>query len=101
MFKVNLFLGFPVDDLYVKALENVNPMVVAQFINEEEGYLSDIMHSNMRFLGKNVGTVVVLPKLELLEANIYSLLKKLVPDFPYQEAPLYLFPLENKLYEKF
>ncbi|NGX43693.1 MAG: hypothetical protein K940chlam7_01993 [Chlamydiae bacterium] len=97
MFEVQLFLGFPVDALFEKEIEKINPNVVAQFIQKEGDYLRDITHDGMRFLGKNVGKIIVLPQLEMLEANIYSILKKIVPDFPYQEVPLYLFAIEDNI----
>ena len=94
MFEVQLFLGFPVDTLFSQEMEKANPNVVAQFIQKEGDYLREIFHNDMTFLGKEIGKIVSLPQLELLEENIYSLLKKVVPEFPYQETPLYLFPIE-------
>ncbi|MFQ5728768.1 MAG: hypothetical protein ACE5GN_00205 [Waddliaceae bacterium] len=94
MFEVQLFLGFPVDILYSQEMEKANPNVVAQFIRKEGDYLREISHNDMKFLGKEIGKIISLPQLELLEENIYSLLKKVVPEFPYEEAPLYLFPVE-------
>lgn len=93
MFNVYLFLGFAVDQLYVDKLAQVNPHLLETFIQKDGEYLSEVQHNEIRFLGKHVGKIVALPQLELLEANIYSLLKKMVPDFPYEEAPLYLFSI--------
>lgn len=94
MFEAQLFLGFPVDELFAQALDKVNPNVIAQFIQDEDDYLQEITHNEMKFLGKPIGKMIALPQLDLLEANIYSLLKKLVQDFPYEEVPLYLFPIK-------
>lgn len=96
MFHFQLFLGFPVDDLYSKQLDQVNPNLVKAFIQENEDYLTETHYNEMRFIGKVVGEIIALPQLELLEQNVYSLLKKIVPDFPYKEVPLYLFPIKNE-----
>jgi hypothetical protein len=93
MFTSQLFLGFPVDHLYARKLENANPSMVKEYIHSQGEYLCKITHNEMCFLGKKIGDEVALSKLELLEENIYSLLKKLVPDFPYDETPLYLISL--------
>ncbi len=95
MFEIDLFLGFPVDPLYQAALSKANPKIVAQFIQGSDDYLKEVVHGNMRFLGKNIGKMISLAELELLEKNVYSLLKRLVSEFPYEEAPLYLFPIEK------
>lgn len=95
MFIFQLFLGFPVDKLYGEELGKANPHIVAQFIQKEGSYLREITYQDMRFFGKFLGNFTELRKVTLLEANIYSLLKKLVPNFPYQEIPLYLFPIED------
>lgn len=95
MFTFQLFLGFPVDELYAEELSKANPYVVAQFIQKEGDYLREITYQDMRFFGKFLGHIAELQQIELLEANIYSLLKKLVPNFSYQEIPLYLFPIEE------
>ncbi len=93
MFSARLFLGFPVDPLYAGKLDRVNPALVNTFIGENEEYLCAIDHGDMRYLGKQLGSIISMDHLELLEKNIYSFLKRLVPDFPYGEAPLYLIPL--------
>jgi hypothetical protein len=97
MFEINLFLGFPVDALYELQLAQANPNIVALFVQKtNDEYLREIFHNEIRFLGKNIGKMTSLTQLELLENNIYSLLKKLVADFPYDEIPLYLFPVEQQ-----
>lgn len=95
MFEIDLFLGFPVDPLYQAALSKANPKIIAQFVQGSGDYLIEVLHRDMRFLGKNIGKMITLAELELLEKNIYSLLKRLVSEFPYEETPLYLFPIEK------
>lgn len=97
MLEVQLFLGFPVDKIFSQELEKINPVIAKQFIQRGENYLQEITHDGMPFLGKYAGKMATPLQLELLEANIYSLLRKIVPDFSYQEVPLYLFSIEETL----
>ncbi len=96
MFHFQLFLGFPVDELYSKQLDRVNPNLLKAFIQEDGDYLTDVHHNDMRFIGKTIPETIALPQLELLEQNVYSLLRKLVPEFSYEEVPLYLFPIKDE-----
>jgi hypothetical protein len=50
----------------------------------------------MRYFGKFANANLTMSALELLEKNVYSLLKKIVPDFPYEETALYVFPILNE-----
>jgi len=95
MFEMQLFLGFPVDAIYASELEKVNPNLVSQYVQDSDDYLREVIQNELRFLGKNIGKIITLSQLELIEANIYSVLKKLVPDYPYEETPLYVFPIEH------
>ena len=95
MFDAELFLGFPVDALYSRQIEKANPHVVAQFIQKKGDYLQEATYDEMRFIGKEVGKIVTIPQLKQLEQNVYSILKKIVPEFPYNETPLYLFPVTH------
>lgn len=93
--EAELFLGFPVDELYSNQLKSINPHIKSQFIQEGDVYLQEIVHQEMRYIGKFVGNIVEYKQLELLETNIYSILKRVVADFPYEETPLYLFPVSR------
>lgn len=93
MYNAQLFLGFPANKDFNLALQKVNPAVLAMFIQDNESYLSEITWEGSRYIGKYLDHVADLQTLELLEANIYSLLKKLVPDFPCRQIPLCLFPV--------
>lgn len=94
MLTLELFVGFPVDSLFAKELDKTNPNVVSTFIQEAGDYLHDYTHNDIRYLGKHAGKNLTLIQLDMLEINIYSLLRKIVPEFPYDETPLYLFPIE-------
>lgn len=93
MFSACLFLGFPVDPLFAEKLKKANPALLNAFIQEGGEDLCEINYRQMRYIGKRLGSIISLDNLELLEKNIYSFLKRLVPDFPYEEAPLYLVSL--------
>ena len=87
-----LFLGFRVDSQYAALLERVNPNLREMFIKNQSGYLHETTYEGNLFLGKTIEEPVDISSLELFEANIYSLLRKLVSDYPYEDAPLVLFP---------
>lgn len=89
-FNAHLFLGFPIDDVLARKLNNVSPAVLNSFISEDSNYLKDIEIDGIRYLGKFVETYTKLRDLELLEANIYSLLAKIEPNHLFYLTPLVL-----------
>lgn len=87
-----LFLGFPVSPDFARLLSKANPHVVSLFIQKGEGeYLQEMIFKEKIYLGKSVANLTDFSELELLEKHIYSILKKLVPDYPFKENPLVLF----------
>lgn len=98
MLLFGLFLGYPIEDDFAEVLESVDPQVSALFITQESSeYLQEIIHNDRRYLGKFTGEAVGSQELILLESNIYSLLKKIVPNYPYDRVPLVLFSHEYSL----
>jgi hypothetical protein len=93
MYSARLFLGFPITSEFSSFLEQVDPKVLDLFIKDEENYLKKLKINEVSFLGKCVDNSIDLDSLELLEANIFSLIKKLVPIYPYSLNPLKLFPI--------
>lgn len=101
MFEPRLYLGFLLDPLYENQLNQQNSNLVKQFVVSEhlsgscfpEPFLLKKTKDGVVFLGKYIGEGATLSEIELLEAHIYSLLKKLVPGFPYSETTLYIFPV--------
>jgi hypothetical protein len=87
-----LFFGFPVDERYGAALANVDPKIYHLFVdnNANSTYLQLINYRDQQYLGKHLGALIECGTLELLQANIYSLLRKLVPEYSYEEVPLRL-----------
>lgn len=96
MFTSKLFLGMAVNKSFAARLDQVNPDLVALFLDPRNGYLRSMDREGKRYLGKMVEPSSDLASLELLEANIISLLKKIVPEFTYDQVELELFPLVTK-----
>ena len=90
------------NELFLSALNALNPKVVAIYVTHEGScvseavYLQEFVHHETRYLGKFLGSKTDLSSLELLEENIYSILKRLVPSYPYLDVPLKLFPVKEK-----
>jgi hypothetical protein len=89
-FTVRLFLGFPIDGILAHQLENVPSAILDSFISEGDNYLQDIEDNGVRYLGKFSDSCTELRDLELLESNIYSLLKKIEPNYLFHHTPLVL-----------
>lgn len=85
-----LFLGFPIDDLLAQKLNSVAPIILQSFISEGDHYLKEIMDQGTRYLGKYVPSCIEVSELDHVEANIYSLLKKIEPNYPFHQQPLVL-----------
>lgn len=92
MFELELFLGFPIDEAYKQMLAKADPSVVSLFIQPGQNYLQKIIYEDIHYLGKFAGKINESSNLDLLAENIYSLLKKITPDYPCQNVPLILFP---------
>lgn len=88
-----LFLGFLVDQDFSLALSQHSQEYLSLFINEEGPYLQSKALADKSYLGKIVNNESPLSELDLIETNIYSILKKLVPNYPYQESSLVLFAI--------
>lgn len=93
-----LFLGFSVDEAFASALEKHKPEYISLFIHSRDAYLEEVHFQGVRYLGKYMNNEEPLIQLELLEANIFSILKKLVPDYDYSGSNLILFALPQKAF---
>lgn len=92
-----LFFGFPVEGLFALAFQSVSLEMRALFIRPEGDFLRQHTRKGVLYLGKEVDSITNLADLELLQNHIYSVLKKLLPDYPCTSTPLLLFayPKEN------
>lgn len=88
-----LFLGYRLDKPLQYSMEQ-NCHIAAFFIGEQKDCLREIEYQNGRYLGKFLGKRVDLNSLELLQENIYSILKKINSDLSCKAVPLVLFPIE-------
>lgn len=91
MYHPQLFFGLPLDKSYQEALESADVSKRSLFIQEiESPYLQRMTFNGCTYLGKYLGSQIDFSFLESLQLHIYSLLKELVPDFPYHHHPLLL-----------
>jgi hypothetical protein len=93
MLDYQIFLGFHLSTSYQECLRETPLPVRSLFIQDNGEYLAQINYEDSSYLGKSLGPLVELQNLELLEANVYSLLRRLVPDYPYERHPLILLPI--------
>jgi len=91
-----LFLGFPVDENLSKMLDSLDEGIKSLFFQDNEQYLQSVAHKDLLYIGKFVGVKSDMQTLHSLEENIYSILRRVAPNFPYKETPLRLFPIEYK-----
>jgi len=86
---MRLFLGLPVDSACQIALSGADSQLLESFVHED--YLCDLQHEGGRFLGKWVPQETSLAELELIEANLMSLLHKILPKHPLSVDQVVLF----------
>lgn len=88
-----LFFGFLVEDSFARQLALVADDLKNFIVQNEDPYLHKISHEGKVYLGKYVESELNLAALQLVETNIFSLLKKLIPDYPYRDSELFLIPI--------
>jgi hypothetical protein len=93
MIAVELFLGFPCTSEYLSIFQELPASLVKVFVSQDASYLQKLETEGGSFLGKRIGKEVDVEGLKNLEANIYSLLNRLTPDFPIKDTSLVLFPV--------
>lgn len=95
MMDYQLFLGFPLHSSYSAKLQLTPTEVRSTFIQNHPDYLQSLNHEGTAYLGKFVGVHIDLISLDLVKTNIYSLLRRLVPDYPYETSSLCLIVVEE------
>lgn len=83
MIELQLFLGFPIESTLANRL-NASTFMDLNLIC--------IKGPKGEYVGKKIGSSIDLEALHNAEANVYSLLRKLLPDFPFNASDLVLFP---------
>lgn len=94
--KLELFLGYPITGALEQELGRVNPALLPLFTQGGDEYLVDLQVEGVRYLGKHLGPMSDLGELELAERNIVSLMKRLLPTYPFQEQSLTLLSLQDE-----
>lgn len=92
MIDFSLFLGLASTPAFEEKLQKLNPYFLSHWTGGGP-YLHEQRWEELRVIGKPLSSIVSLQELEDLEANVLSLLKRLVPDYLYQNHPLSLFAL--------
>jgi hypothetical protein len=94
MFDTILFLGFPLSDSYQRELQQLPSAERELFIQKQVSpYLQQIEDKGIVYLGKSLGSSIEMTALESMQSHIYSLLRKLIPHFPYEQHPLLLLAI--------
>lgn len=90
-----LFLGFPLEskefELYLN--NEKGKLLYSLFVDVDGPYLKKVSVKGTPYLGKYLPKSIDSPKLKLTEANIYSILSKIYPDYPFKKTPLRLLAL--------
>ena len=92
MTELQLFLGMPVDDNMIVRLKASKDY--KRYLSPDSDYLTEVNGEHGCFIGKKIAQSIDQESLQNIQANIYSLLSKLAPDFPFKTIPLVLFPHE-------
>lgn len=88
-----LFLGFLLTEPFLAQFNLVSSDLKSVFIHPQ--YLQLIQLEGQTYLGKYLGARVEYPALELMQANIYSLLRRLIYDYPYEQFSLVLLAVKS------
>lgn len=98
-FDTQLFIGFPLTFEYEERLEKVPRELLSLFIQESPDYLRRFSNEKDVFLGKQISGVTSVDSIELIQQNIYSLLRRLIPDYPYELHPLIIMTIQQNAHD--
>ena len=89
MFDHHLFFGLPLFEPYLHRLNELPAPFRDAFIQDQStDYLQQIENEGIVYVGKCINPPLELASLDSLEIHIYSILKKLIPDYPFEQHPL-------------
>lgn len=94
-FQLKLFVGFSPDSNFEEGVEETNPHLLT-LLTSGGDYLQEASYNQKRYLGKSTSSLLSVQQLENLEANVVSLLKRLVPGYPFENHPLCLLALPSE-----
>ncbi len=95
MFFYRLYLGFPLNSSYQAALDRASLPLKSLLIQSASDYLEPVAHAGQLYLGKFLDPIVELSSLEASQRHIFSLLSRLVPDYPYKSQSLVLLAISE------
>ncbi len=95
MIEYQLFIGVPVDNNISSALANLNTYIQETFINNESEYLHTTTTDTTTYLGKRIANEDTLHHCDLIEANVYSLLGKILPSYDFSTTQLLFIPIKH------
>jgi hypothetical protein len=95
MYDYQLFLGLCLDSAYLEKFKTVSPAVRSAFVQEHPHYLQLIDYQHKIYLGKRLESMITFSSLDYLESHIYSILRRLVADYPYQSHSLTLLAIPS------
>lgn len=89
-----LFLGLPLTESFLQQFRQIPQPLKEAFIQDQSpDYLQQIENEGVTYLGKYIDTPYEMSALESLQTHVYSLLQRVIPDFPYADQPLFLLAL--------
>lgn len=91
LLREEMFLGLCVTKEVAEKLSLVDPSFLHFFIQPGGEYLEEKVYEGKTYIGKKVSSIENLAHLDLAENNIYSLLRKMIPDLPCEKGSLWLF----------
>ncbi len=91
-----LFCGVKFTLSMENAIAHLPAKLYKQYIGSDLNHLSQIEKNQVLYLGKFLDSTFPYSELTLQETNIYSILKKLLPDFNPNLHPIMLVPYERR-----
>lgn len=88
---VHVFIGMPLEGLFLATYEAVPAQKRALFVGKDETSLREIQYQDKKYVGRFVPAMSSITDLEMIEQNVFSVLKRLTPEFHFDETPLILF----------
>lgn len=85
-----LYLGLGIDKDLFDALQKIDPKIYSYYTHQLQ-YLVEMEFSQEKFLAKKIGNRIDYSDLILLESNLLSILKKLLPSYNFNSELFTLF----------
>ncbi len=93
IYSTQLFLGVAINRELEESLNEMNPLLKALMVQNNDSYLSEIEWQDQKFLGKFAGKISSVQNLDLLKGNVLSLFKRFLTSFPISDEALLLIAI--------